>query len=1021
MVLTLTSPSGIRYDMGTYYSDRFVGFYLTAKVLTDAPDLSETYFLAKKATDLNGNWISYTYKQFGRPFTLNIPTNTELTYDNCRRGIAKYYPQCEQSSILLSNITSSDGRTVDFDYDPSKGRLLSIKDNSQRVTRYEYSAEDLQNDKALIKVTGPTGESWKYKYQQGPFNFVPNSPISDASASIRKLIEIELPSGGRTTFDYTHVNMQSTLIVTNGGRGLFKRFERVSRKTTSEGHQWTYAYVRGGAGQYDTTTVTGPEGVSRFEFIGPGYNISNWAGAITNSLWLVGSPVKTTRPDGSYETFKWSQRVFSAGDELLYELGLLRDQVIWSADLQEHALFRNGATYTTQYSNYDAFGNPGTRTETGPNGGSRTTTLTYFNDPVKWIIGLPASEAFPGSSVARTFDANGRVTSMTRDGVTTHYTYDGQGELASQTLPGNRLYSYSNYKLGTPQTEAQPENIILTRVVDSAGNVTSQTNGEGKTTRYTYDSLNRLTSMVPAAGNIKTFVYTPTSKTATRGLLIETTQYDPFARVASVTLGGVTTRYEYDGLNRRTFASDPGATTGTRYQYDALGRVTRTTNADGTYQSISYGAGTREITDERGKITTFTYRGYGDPDQLQLMSVIAPEAAANITLTRNARDQITSVTQGGFTRTYDYNTNGYLTSIANPETGTTTYGRDIAGNMISRQVGVSGITNYTYDGMNRLVSTVYPGTTPTITHTYNKLGKRLTSNTVGGNRSFAYDDVGNLIQESLALDGKVFNVTYGFNANDQLTSITYPQSARVVDYTPDVLGRPTTVSGYVNSVEYWPSGLIKHITYANGTVTSYDQNSRLWPASFTLQKTGDALSYLNSTYTYDGAGNLTTISDSTDSGFNRTLGYDNINRLTNIAGPWGLGSITYDGGGNLISQTFGPSSLAYTYDANNRLNAVTGARISTYDYDSYGNISSSQGNTYTYNDVPNLVCVNCSTPQAQEYSYDGLNQRSAVLKASGKVYEMHDSNGKQLMELDAGTLTEYFYLGDKRIAQQVSP
>ena len=47
--------------------------------------------------------------------------------------------------------------------------------------------------------------------------------------------------------------------------------------------------------------------------------------------------------------------------------------------------------------------------------------------------------------------------------------------------------------------------------------------------------------------------------------------------------------------------------------------------------------------------------------------------------------------------------------------------------------------------------------------------------------------------------------------------------------------------------------------------------------------------------------------------------------------------------------------------------------------------------------------------------------RSSVTKAGAKVYEMHDSKGKQLIELDGDTLTEYLYLGDKRIAQRVSP
>ncbi|MFJ4257773.1 RHS repeat protein [Pseudomonas monteilii] len=623
--------------------------------------------------------------------------------------------------------------------------------------------------------------------------------------------------------------------------------------------------------------------------------------------------------------------------------------------------------------------------------------------------------------MSRTFDANSNLLIETRNGVTTRFTYDAQGNLASKTLPGNRVHTYSNYKRGIPQTEVQPEGITLTRVVDNAGNITSETNGEGKTTRYTYDGLNRITSKTPPSGNAQTITYTPTSKTAKRGNLVETTRYDPFGRVASVTLGGITTRYEHDALGRRTFVSDPGATTGTRYQYDALGRVTRVTNADNSYQAIAYGAATRTVTDERRKATVETYRGYGNPDQLQLMAITAPEPSANVTFTRDAADRITSVKQGAFTRTYGYNANGYLTSVTNPETGKTVFGRDVAGNMTTKQVGASGVTRYTYDGQNRLKSATYPGTTPAVTNTYDKTGKLLTSTSSGGNRAMAYDAVGNLIQQSLTLDGKTFTAKYGYNANDQLASITYPQSGRVVNYTPDVLGRPTTVSGYVSKVTYWPSGMINQITYANGTTSTYTQTPRLWPATFSTAKTGGA-TYLNSAYTYDGTGNLATIRDSVDSSFNRTLGYDGINRLTSAAGFWGAGSISYDGVGNLLKQTYGTTSLNYAYDAQNRLASVSGQRAGRFTYDAYGNIASSAGTTYTYDGVPNLVCINCAVAASKiAYQYDAINQRSSVTKAGRKVYEMHDTDGKQLIELDGTALTEYIYLGDKRIADRVSP
>jgi YD repeat-containing protein len=610
---------------------------------------------------------------------------------------------------------------------------------------------------------------------------------------------------------------------------------------------------------------------------------------------------------------------------------------------------------------------------------------------------------------------------MTLNGVTTSYTYDSQGNMATKTTPGGGVYTYSDYKLGAPQAETQPEAITIARVIDDSGNVISETNGEGYTTLYTYDGLNRLTSVTPPSGYAQTITYTPTSKTSVRGTLTETTQYDPFGRVASVTRGGIKTTRTYDAYSRLTFISDPNATVGTSYQYDVLGRVIKVTNADATFQTTAYGPATRVVTDERGKVTTYTYRGYGDPDKLSLMAITAPDPAANVALDRNTREQVTSVTQGGFTRTYGYNDNGYLTSINNPETGDTLYGRDIAGNMISSQTGASGVTSYTYDGLNRQTAIDYPSGTPPVRKTYDKTGNLLTSSTSGGIRSFAYNAVGSVTQERLSLDGKLFKLSYAYDGNDRLRSVTYNPSGRVIEFNPDVFGRPTTVSGYVDNATYWPSGMLKRLTYANGTVSSYGQNERLWPAFFTTE-TGAGTEYLKSAYTYDGVGNLLTVNDFVDNSMDRTLSYDAVNRLTGADGFWGTGTLSYDGVGNLTQQSFGNSSLTYNYDAQNRLASVNGQRVASMAYDAYGNISSNAGNTYTYNAVPNLVCVNCGNAASQvEYQYDGLNQRSSVSYAGNKVYEMQDSEGKLRMELEGDTLTEYFYLGDKRVAQRVSP
>lgn len=1020
--LTLSSPNGIKYDLGSYDSERRIGVYGMLRTtnpygheIVTVRELSETFFVALKATDPHGNWISYSYRDAGTFQNFAIPGSSSAPTSNFG------------AQRQLTQITASDGRVLNFSYDAATNRLLSIADAVGRSVSYQFSAPDTLNDQVLNRFTNQAGESWLYRYKPGewrvggpatPTKVQPYSPLTDDEISARKLIALERPSGGVTSYTYSFVNMESSW----EGSQTSHRLERVARKTKSSGETWSYTYTRGEPGGYDTTDVDGPDGLTRYTYVGANFSMGMSRGdGFNNTLWKLGKLIQKTNPDGSYETFSWQPREVSAMQQVTFELGRIFDEKTWAADLQQHVVVRDGATYTTTFSNYDAYGNPGTQTETGPNGETRTTNRTYFNDPAKWIIGLPADESHEGTSIGRAYDGNGKLISFYQDGVTTSYTYDAQGNRATQTRPGDRVYTYTNYKLGTPQTEVQPEGITISRVVDDAGDVVSETNGEGHTTQYTYDGLNRVTSVTPPIGNARSITYTPTSKTDTRNTYSEVTQYDPFGRVASITRGGIVTTRTYDAFGRLAFESDPDSSTGTSYQYDVLGRVAQVTHADGSFQKIAYGPATRSVTDERGKVTTYTYRGYGNPDKLSVMSISAPDPAANITLTRDTLDRVTSVTQGAFTRTYGYNANGYLTSVNNPETGDTVYGRDIAGNMISSQTGASGTTTYTYDGLNRQTAITYPSGTPSVKNTYDKTGNLLVASSSGGIRSFAYNAAGLPTQERLSIDGKLFKLSYAYDGNDRLRSMTYSPSGRVIEYNPDVLGRPTTVSGYVNKATYWPNGMVKRITYANGTVSSFGQNARLWPEFFSTE-TAAGTEYVKSAYSYDGVGNLLTINDFVDNNMDRTLTYDDTNRLVGANGFWGTGTIAYDGTGNLLQQTFGATNLTYNYDAQNRLAAVSGERAASIGYDAYGNVSSSGGNTYTYNDVPNLVCVNCQSAGSKiEYQYDGLNQRSSVSYVGSKVYEMQDADGRLRMELDGDTLTEYFYLGDQRIAQQVSP
>ena len=69
---------------------------------------------------------------------------------------------------------------------------------------------------------------------------------------------------------------------------------------------------------------------------------------------------------------------------------------------------------------------------------------------------------------------------------------------------------------------------------------------------------------------------------------------------------------------------------------------------------------------------------------------------------RDIFGHITSVSQGGKTRTYRLDSRKFIDYIDKPETGRTDLSIDDAGNLISSRVGSSSTTSFVYDDLNRL-------------------------------------------------------------------------------------------------------------------------------------------------------------------------------------------------------------------------------------------------------------------------------------------------------------------------------
>lgn len=1035
--LILYSPDGTRYDM-TYQGQTVgAGSDSSKKLNTFYPTL---------ITDRNGNTLTLTHKQVG-------------------------------VTDAVSSVVANDGRRVDFTYD-ANGILQNVKDGSGQKT-FTYSTKPVANASAgyvfLIAVTRPDHAQWKYDYNE----------TFDSSAGAGSIYRVTYPTGG--SLQYTYDN------TIQFGADIPALTTHVVKQKTDGSNTWTYTYTPaaiGGIpsnatalpcpdtnGYFDMTKVEGPDGTHIYCHIG--YNSINAANGLG---YAIGTMVGSLASDQTSQASNFTEmEAYEIAPETLSTL----QSMIRSSDkvplatavtgVQYRTIKRSkyGQDYLTTLSNYDNYGNAQTIVETGTatrpdsSNETRTTQFTYKINTNKWILHQKQSEQINTNgeaigSVSRNIDDNGNVLSETKFGVTTAWTYLSTGDISTKTDARGYVSTYGSYKCGIPQTESFPIDALTvasaqqvattTRVVNDACNVVSVTDPESKKTWYSFDGLGRITNISYPTGNyvMVQWIGSPLTRTISRGSYMEVTRFDGFGRVSGQTVTDLTTNkslitsFVNDALGRHLFKSYPGSNIGTAVIFGvndepyAIGRgcINPYTSSKipscQYWKKLTWKKNVHVVTDENGHSTSSTYRGFGNPDALELVSIKAPDASADTTLARNGMGQITSVTQGGLTRSYDYYpTTYFLYHATDPETGVTTYGRDAVGDMTSKQVGGSAVTSYQYDGLRRLIEIDYPTGTPSVLRTYYKDNKLATvtngdisSGTIPNpvaKRELTYDSNKNLKTEKLTISGAAtpYVLTYGYDSNDALNSIAYVGSTATVTYSPDGFGRPVKAAPYVTSVGYHnASSQINSISYANGvTSTPVIDDTMLWVQQITHSQQLGISSILSTYYAYDGTGNILNVSDSTDASYSRALGYDALDRLTSVQGPWGAGVIGYDSAGNLKSQSYGGVSASYTYDGtSNLLKSISGGRTYQFTYDDYGNVTNNGTQDFTYNDANNLTCTKCGKSGQVVYAYDGLGQRVSETSGGTTTFYVHSSSGRLMMEQTGATIKKYIYLAGKQVA-----
>lgn len=556
-------------------------------------------------------------------------------------------------------------------------------------------------------------------------------------------------------------------------------------------------------------------------------------------------------------------------------------------------------------------------------------------------------------------------TIVARNGYTQTLTYNGSNQLQSVKDSYNRSLSFS-YTAGLLQTVSTPDSLVLTygyTAVSPSSLLTSVSYNTSPATSITYNygqnsaPFSALTSLIDEDTNTYgTWTYNSLSQGLTsqvgNGANLTTMTYNTNGTTTVTNAFGVKDTYTFTTLQnvpKITQISRARTTTtaaATRnFTYDTNGYLASATDWDGnetTYTNDSRGQPTivNEAVGSPVARTTNTTYDTTTPNTTYPYhlptKIVTPEVTTNFNYDGSG-NLLTKVLTDTTTTTLPYITAGQT------RTWTYTWGNSLLASVQTPRTDVTNKTKFTYDG------------TGALTQIKNALGQNtnITQHTGGGlpltvvnpngiTTNITYDPRNYLLTSTLVIPGANLVTTYGYDAAENLTSVTLPDGSKLtngydtahrltsvtdlfgnnIQYTLDALGDRTLIQTLSPSsaVERQHSGVFDALgrtlqdIAGEGQTTkyTYDPNSNALtitdPLSHRTQQTFDALNRLATVIAPAPGGTTTTT-------------YDPHDRPLTVQAPNGaLTSYVYDGFGDVISQASPDSgTTVYYYDPDSDL------------------------------------------------------------------------------------------------------
>ncbi|HVC41140.1 MAG TPA: FG-GAP-like repeat-containing protein [Candidatus Saccharimonadales bacterium] len=894
------------------------------------------------------------------------------------------------SAGQMTTETNLNGYTITYGY--SNGELSSITDQAGRSLTISWTGSH------ITQVADSVGRTVQFQYNDGQGN----------------LTDVYDVKGGHTHFTYTTANDHMLLTMTDPNGNVVTNHYNAAGQVDYQyngdtAHKTSFAYTTGTTSGETDVVITDPKGNQIQDVYVFGLLMSETKGyaSSTPSTWTYSyslttqEPVHETDANGNVISM-----VYDANGNLIREV-------------QPPAKSGQGARVETK--TYDAHNN--VLTDTDPTGITTTYTYDSYENLTSMSrpdvqTGKVATTAYcyyGSSGCGAPAGPSGDLYQLTDpSGKTTTYTYDAYGDVKTVTDGAGDTTTVNDDGVGRLVTKVSATNQTWTYQTDAFGSITSVTDPNHHETQYLFDADENLQHLIDANNRETTYQYNAQNEQTDiipPDLSDQHTDYNLDGTIADQKDGlNNTISYGYDSQARMTSMTfNDGTARTTSYQYDPNGNQTKVIDPQSPSQTATYGY------DADNELASIAYSDGATPNVTNILYTADglrtswTDGTGNWSLAYDTLNELTS-SQDGFSNTtsYGYDLASRLTSLTYPGVSTPeTLTYDAAGRLQTIGDWLSNTTTFGYTKDSILQTTTHSGSANLVdTNSYDVADNLTSISDAQGGTAYATfgetRDAANQVTQELP-GGSALSGQAALNAG-------YDTREQVCYAGPN--GGGTCAAPPTGATSYVYDAADEMTQAGTSTLTYNSANELCWTLPTASSNTCGSPPTGATTYGFDTRGNR--VSDVPSSGSAVCDAYDQADRLTTITSGTGsscssstsVGSYTYNANGLRMSKTVGSTTTQFAWNLSGSLPTLLQERVSG-------------GSVTDYISGPNGTPLEqISGSSVLFYHADQLGSTRVLTDAAGTVEATYNYDAYGNLTSSTGTVVNPFlYAGQYKDAE----